>query len=99
MTDIVERLKAVDHLSVEDCFTQSPLFSQAAEEITRLRQLISEAEKRENEVRAAALEEAARVATGWKCALRPGNIQRLYGHQDAAEAIARAILALRSEHQ
>lgn len=44
MTDIVERLKAVDHLSVEDCFTQSPLFSQAAEEITRLRQLLSEAE-------------------------------------------------------
>ena len=37
MTDIVERLRAVDHSCVEDCFTQSPLFSEAADEIDRLR--------------------------------------------------------------
>lgn len=38
MSDIVERLRAVDHGSVEDCFCQSPLFAQAADEIERLRE-------------------------------------------------------------
>lgn len=37
MTDIVERLRAVDHMMVEDCFLQSHLFAQAADEIERLR--------------------------------------------------------------
>jgi hypothetical protein len=37
MTDIVKRLRAIDHLSVEDCFLQSPLFGNAADEIERLR--------------------------------------------------------------
>ena len=37
MSDIVDRLRAVDHLSVEDCYLQSHLFEQAAAEITRLR--------------------------------------------------------------
>ena len=37
MTDIVKRLRAVDHMSVEDCFLQSHLLAQAADEITRLR--------------------------------------------------------------
>lgn len=36
MTDIVERLRAIDHMSVEDCFLQSPLFLHAANEIERL---------------------------------------------------------------
>ncbi|OOO25660.1 hypothetical protein [Agrobacterium sp. YIC 4121] len=68
-------------------------------EITRLRQLLSEAEKREREARAKALEEAAQVAMDWKCSLRPGNIQRLYGHQDAARDIAAKISALQSEER
>jgi len=46
MTDLIERLKAVDHTSLEDCFAQSPLFAQAADEITRQREVI-EAWKRE----------------------------------------------------
>jgi mRNA-degrading endonuclease toxin of MazEF toxin-antitoxin module len=37
MTDIVKRLRAIDHLSIEDCFLQSPLFGDAADEIERLR--------------------------------------------------------------
>ena len=37
MSDIVEMLRAVDHMSVEDCFLQSPLFAKAADEIARLR--------------------------------------------------------------
>lgn len=38
--DIVMRLRAVDHMSVEDCFLQSYLFSNAADEISRLRAII-----------------------------------------------------------
>lgn len=38
--DIVMRLRAVDHMSVEDCFLQSHLFSNAADEISRLRAII-----------------------------------------------------------
>ena len=37
MTDIVKRLRAIDHSSIEDCFMQSPLFETAADEITHLR--------------------------------------------------------------
>jgi hypothetical protein len=37
MNDIVKMLEGVDHMSVEDCFLQSPLFAKAAAEITRLR--------------------------------------------------------------
>ena len=34
--DLVKRLRAVDHLSVEDCFTQSPLYGEAADLIEAL---------------------------------------------------------------
>ena len=34
--DLVKRLRAVDHLSVEDCFTQSPLYGDAADCIEAL---------------------------------------------------------------
>lgn len=44
MTDIVERLRSIDHCSVEDCFLQSPLFEHAAEEIERLRARVRELE-------------------------------------------------------
>ena len=40
MTDIVKRLRAIDNMSVEDCFLQSYLFSYAADEIERLREAL-----------------------------------------------------------
>lgn len=36
MSELVMALEAIDHMSVEDCFLQSPLFAKAAAEITRL---------------------------------------------------------------
>ena len=38
--DIVARLRAVDHMSVEDCFLQSHLYASAAAEIAGLRELL-----------------------------------------------------------
>jgi hypothetical protein len=32
MADLVDQLRKVDHMSVEDCFLQSPLFAKAAAE-------------------------------------------------------------------
>ena len=66
MSDIVERLN-LDHS------TLNPLHKEAADEITRLRQLLSEADKREKEVRAKALNHAAVVAYA-TCA------ESLHGH-------------------
>jgi hypothetical protein len=40
--DIVARLRAVDHMSVEDCFLQSHLFAVAADEVERLRAALRE---------------------------------------------------------
>lgn len=49
MTDIVKALRAIDHMSVEDCFLQSPMFEKAADEIDRLREALrSLIEWREN---------------------------------------------------
>ncbi len=45
-------------------------------------------------VRAKTLEEAARVAEGWRSSLRPGTDSRLLGHREAARDIATAIRAL-----
>lgn len=36
IAEVAERLRAVDHMSVEDCFLQSPLFDKAAALIERL---------------------------------------------------------------
>jgi len=58
MSDIVERLRAVDHQSLEDCFLQSPLFDKAADEITRLRTALSEAEQQEKRARRKGFEDA-----------------------------------------
>jgi hypothetical protein len=43
------------------------------------------------------LEAAAKVADGYKCSLRPGSIDRLHGHSEAAKDIAKRIRALASE--
>ena len=34
--ELVERLRAVDHMSLEDCFCQSSLYDQAADRIEQL---------------------------------------------------------------
>lgn len=54
--DIVNRLHRLRGNSLHPAFT---IYSEAADEITRLRQLLSEAEKSKKEARAKALEEAA----------------------------------------
>lgn len=45
-------------------------------------------------VRSQTLDEAARVARGWKSSLRPGTEARRLGHEEAAREIAAAIRAL-----
>lgn len=70
-------------------------YQQAADEITRLRQLLSEAEKRESEARAAALEEAAKVAEDKAQAWSTSK----GGEIDACLDTAAAIRALQSEER
>ena len=41
--DLVKRLRAVDHLSVEDCFLQSPLYAYAADRIEALEAKLAKA--------------------------------------------------------
>ncbi len=96
VTDVVDLLNKVCFVQYNTGWSSTSLAKDAVREITRLRQLLSEAEKG---ARAAALEEAAKLANEWKCSLRPGNIQRLYGHKDAARDIAAKILALQSEER
>ena len=71
------------------------LMEEAADEITRLRQLLSEADKREREARAKALEEAAQVAekTG------ANNEDDWPGETWISLCIAAAIRALQSEER
>lgn len=45
MSDLTERLRAIDHMSVEDCFLQSPLFAHAADEIDRLNAQLADVAK------------------------------------------------------
>ena len=42
--DIVKRLRAIDHLSVEDCFVQSFLYEKAADRIEALEAALAKAE-------------------------------------------------------
>ncbi len=42
--DLVKRLRAVDHMSLEDCFCQSSLYDQAADRIKDLNELLNEAQ-------------------------------------------------------
>lgn len=54
MDDLVKRLRAVDHISVEDCFLQSPLYGHAADAIealqARVAELEIEAERRDEQI-------------------------------------------------
>ncbi len=90
MSDIVERLKATKHGLYWD------LARDAIAEITRLRQLLSEADKREKEAREAALEEAAKVADEMPVLLMTSPV-----HVKAAspQDVARRIRALQSEER
>lgn len=60
MTDIVERLEYIGSICEAEGIARAAY--DGANEITRLRQLLSEAEKRERVARAKALEEAALCA-------------------------------------
>lgn len=71
MSDIVERLLAGtltqpgNHIpTCDDVDNADVLMVEAAEEITRLRQLLSEAETREREARAINVDKIARALTG-----------------------------------
>ncbi len=59
VTDIVDLLSKVNLVQYKTGWTSKHLAADAIREITRLRQLLSEAEKREREVRAKALGDAA----------------------------------------
>ena len=59
VTDIVDLLKKVDHVQYKTGWQSKYLATDAIREITRLRQLLSEAEKGEREARAKALGDAA----------------------------------------
>ncbi|MGO4316659.1 hypothetical protein [Agrobacterium sp. MCAB5] len=59
VTDVVDLLNKVCFVQYNTGWSSTSLAKDAAAEITRLRQLLSEAEKREREARAEALEEAA----------------------------------------
>lgn len=61
MTDIVERLRTGRSDDSHFIWTVTPTHIEAADEITRLRELLSEAEKREKEARAKALDDLS----GW----------------------------------
>lgn len=41
MGDIVERLRSIDHMNVEECFLDSYLYAKAADEIERLREALN----------------------------------------------------------
>ena len=58
-TDIVDLLSKVNLVQYKTGWTSKHLAADAIREITRLRQLLSEAQKREREARAKALEEVA----------------------------------------
>ncbi len=94
MTDIVERLN-LDHS------TLNRMHKEAADEITRLRQLLSEAEKREKEARAKTLEDAAQVAAriGKRDAYSDDVIKYAFqrGVVAAAKRFSLALTAMHSE--
>lgn len=93
VTDIVDLLSKVNLVQYKTGWTSKHLAADAIREITRLRQLLSEAQKREREARAAALEEAAKVAEDKAQAWSTSK----GGEIDACLDTAAAIRALQSE--
>lgn len=72
-------------------FALEQSFNASADESERLRALALDYQKAYLQARQEAFEEAAKISETWRCSLRPGNSQRLLGHQDAAAQIAAAI--------
>ena len=103
MHDIVERLTEAaamrDELKERYWHRASSLKREAADEITRLRQLLSEAVKREKEARGKALEEAAKAAGS---AFDPKSMCLITESQAQGRAfcsINRILAALQSEER
>ncbi len=100
MSDIVERLSVAWEKQPGAAMTKINRIlierKDAIAEITRLRQLLSEAETREREARAKALEEAAKVADEMPVLLMTSPV-----HVKAAspQDVARRIRALQSEER
>ena len=88
MTDeLVKRLRAVDHMSLEDCFCQSSLYDQAADRIEQLTAELADAEAliesqakdhASNNIRFAEAEHRAKVAEAERDRLR----EALLDHND-----------------
>ncbi len=106
VTELLEKAREVHGLT-----RHVNLYDQAADEISRLRQLLSEAEKREKKARAKALEEAAQIAerdVDWS-AFGKRDIQPWENGNDSVRdyrlgiatgrAIAASIRALQSEER
>ena len=92
--DLVKRLRAVDHMSLEDCFCQSSLYDQAADRIEALTAEYEEAMEcneqffADNEFlkkRVTALI-AERDEMAMSCLSADGEAQRAWDAQKAAEA-------------
>lgn len=45
MRDIVKRLRSINHMSVEECFLDSHMYAEAADEIERLRERVKALEE------------------------------------------------------
>jgi len=87
--ELVKRLRAVNHMCVEDCFLQSPLFGHAADAIEALQ---ARAEAAEAELADAASPEAELAAA--RAIYTPGPRQAVaeYPAQPSPEAVVKAAL-------
>jgi len=103
VTDIVDLLKKVDHVQYKTGWQSKYLATDAIREITRLRQLLSEAEKREREARAKALEEAAAYHDDLAAQHAASHEHVVSDHHEMMERqhtrFAAAIRALQSEER
>lgn len=98
MSDLSATLRKTTEQMASTCSVPMDLWCEhsdvalkAADEMERLRALALDFQKAYLNARQEAFEEAAKISETWRCSLRPGNPQRLLGHQDAAAQIAAAI--------
>jgi len=79
MSDLVKRLRAVDHMNVEECFLDSHLYAKAADAIEQLQRQLAEAVANEREA-------CAKVADGFRD--KWGHAGGFGGHSAGARIIA-----------
>jgi len=103
MSDIVERLNDMAqyrHMDRDNDVVDN-IMHEGAQEITRLRQALSEAEKRAEDARRQTLEDAAKVV--WCHADDRGGKDRHFdwhdGYMDGCRGAATAIRAMKSEER